>query len=105
MTIERPIFAEIADLLDGGADKRSLEELEETLTTGYATALQIEGERLRLERRIKQVASLVGDGVERAKPQELANLARRLDSADAELSRLRAMLGSLREQAAAARAA
>ena len=105
MNTEHPIFAEIAALLDGGVTGRSVEELEDTLTTGYAAALELEGERWRLERRIKQTAALLGDGIDRARSQDLATLARRLDSADADLSRLRGLLGSLREQAAAARAA
>lgn len=105
MTTEHPIFAEIAALLDGGLGTASVEDLEHTLTAGYAAALQIEGERWRLERRIKQVAGLLGEAPARGKTKEIAGLARRLSSADADLLRLRAMLGSLREQAAAARAA
>jgi hypothetical protein len=104
MTTVHPIFAEIEALLDGPAEA-PLEELEHTLTAGYAVALQLEGERWRLERRIKHVAVLLGDGVGRVKTQEIAVLAKRLSTADSDLSRLRAMLGTLREHAAAARAA
>jgi hypothetical protein len=100
-----PIFAEIEALLNGGAAEASVEELEHSLTAGYAAALQIEGERWRLERRIKHAAALLGDDAARTTAQEIAGLARRLSSADADLSRLRDMLGTLREQTAAARAA
>lgn len=104
MTTEHTIFAEIEALLDDAADT-PLAELEHTLTAGYAAALELEAERWRLERRIKQVAVLLGDGSGRGKAQEIAGLARRMNAADADLSRLRGMLGTLREHAAAARAA
>jgi hypothetical protein len=71
-----------------GADPTTplLTAMEHTLTDGYARALGLEGERLRLERRI-------GD------------LAHRLDSADDDLATLRDALAPLQERVDAARAA
>src|SRR5215207_10569199 len=102
MTDDNPIFAEIAALLDGGSSP-ALHELENTLTSGYAAALQLEAERWRIERRIAEVGSLLGDGQGRGKARELAKLARRLTAADAELARLRGILGTLRSRTEAAR--
>jgi hypothetical protein len=103
MTDDDSIFAEIEALLAPHADA-GLEQVENTLTTGYATALQLEAARWRLERRIAEAATLAGDG-KRGAAQELAELARQLTEADDELSRLRNILGSLRDRAAEIRAA
>ena len=97
------IFAEIEALLDTGSSP-GLAELEDTLTSGYAAALQLEAERWRIERRIAHVAGLLGNGEGSGTTQELAKLARRLTSADADLSRLRGMLGTLRTRAESVRA-
>jgi hypothetical protein len=104
MPESKTIFTEIEALLASGANPR-LEELEDTLTSGYAEALALEAERWRLERRIAEVAALVGEGRSRGKTRELSNLAQRLTSTDTDLAELRALLGSLRERADAARAA
>lgn len=97
------IFAEIEALLAPGS-KAPLDELEDTLTSGYAAALALEAERWRLERRIAEVAALVGEG-RRGKTRELSTLAHRLTSTDTDLSKLRGLLGSLRERADEVRAA
>ena len=106
MAAEHPIFAELAALLDDAAET-PLAELEHTLTAGYAAALELESERLRIERRISEAATLLGDGngAEGSHAREIAKLARRLSTADATLSRLRGLLGELRTHASAARAA
>lgn len=104
MTAEHPIFAEIEALLNDAAEV-PLADLEHTLTAGYAAALELEAERLRTERKIAEAATLLGDGAGKGKAREIASLARKLSSADGDLSRLRLMLGALREHAAAARAA
>jgi hypothetical protein len=68
--------------------------IEHTLTEGYARALALEAERLRLHRRLGEAAAAVqhdGDGM-----RELSNLAKRLAEADAELGRLRGRLDALR---------
>jgi|ERR687898_389610 hypothetical protein len=106
MTDVNPIFAEIEALLDDVAP-RALDELENTLTTGYAAALALEAERWRIERRISDLAAeLGGDAdVELHRANELVELAKRLSGADVDLTRLREILGSLRERADAVRAA
>ena len=77
------ILRQIQGLLDAGQTP-ALDELEDTLTSGYAAAL--------------------GDG-EGGRTQELARLGQRLSVAADDLARLRSMLGTLRDRADAARAA
>lgn len=72
------------------------------MTDGYARALQLESERLRLERRIGELAHNV-DGREQA--DELKALAGRLRDVDAELDRLRSQLGALQKHLEQVRAA
>ena len=101
MADERTIFAEIEAVLEDRDEKR-LDRLEHTLTSGYAAALALEAERWRIERRIAEAAALVrGSG----DAEEIAVLARSLNTAEADLTRLRTMLAILRERTTAARAA
>ena len=72
------------------------------MTDGYARALQLEAERLRLERRIGELARSV-DGPEEA--DELKALAGRLRDVNVELEGLRDRLGLLQKHLAAVRAA
>jgi hypothetical protein len=81
-----------------GAGAPTLERVEETLTEGYAEALALDAERLRLERRLSEVAR---EGSHSG--PELEALGKRLTSADGELTRLRALLGSLHDRARALR--
>ena len=106
MTDVHPIFAEIEALLDD-ATPRGVDEIEDTLTSGYAAALALEAERWRIERRISDTAAELASGseVEVSGAEELAGLAQRLTGTDADLTRLRGMLESLRDRADAARAA
>ena len=100
-----PLLERITGLLkDRSADpgKPLVTEMEDTLTDGYARALQLEGERLRIERRIGQLAHSV-DGPEDA--DELKGLASRLREVDAELDGLRSQLGALQKHLASVRAA
>ena len=66
-------------------------EVEHVLTSGYAYALGLERERLRLENRLREAI--------RARAGASAELSGRLERADAELRRVRALLSSLREHA------
>jgi hypothetical protein len=100
-----PLLERISRLLKNpSADpgKPLVTEMEDTLTDGYARALQLEAERLRLERRIGELARSV-DGPEEA--DELKALAGRLRDVNVELEGLRNRLGLLQKHLAAVRAA
>src|ERR687888_1665471 len=102
------IQEEIRTLLDAprvGDDAPSIDAVEHTLTAGYARALALEAERWRLERRIADVAARLGEEVTDEDASELAQLGRRLSLAADDLSRLRALLVSLRGRADEVRAA
>jgi hypothetical protein len=100
---------QIQELLNAptsGAEAPTLARMEDTLTEGYAQALALEAERWRLERRLGEVARAVegGDGTTLF-VEELGALAKRLTSADGELTKLRSLLGSLHERTRSARLA
>ncbi|MEP6978761.1 MAG: hypothetical protein ABI948_11975, partial [Thermoleophilia bacterium] len=107
MPAKRKTYAQITALLEAASDERgpSVERLEDTLTAGYAVALTLEAERLRIERRIAEVASKLGDEESALRTKELTGLSERLAKADNELSRLRNALVTLKNQARAARRA
>src|SRR3954447_14452819 len=101
------IMEEITSLLaepEHGPATPSLARLEDTLTAGYARALELEAEQLRLERRMGAVTARLGRD-EGGGTRELAALAQRATDAEGELRRLRALLRSLRSRASALRAA
>ena len=98
---------DIRDLLDApntGADAPSLAHLEHTLTSGYASALALEAERLRIERRLADIATRIADEASEEDAAELASLAQRLSVADDDLTRLRTLLVSRRSRADEVRA-
>lgn len=107
-----PMRADLASFLDRirslleqrrvDPDKPPLTVLENTLTDGYARALQLEAEHLRLQRQIQTLAHDL-DNAEQA--EELRQLARQLSSSDDELAILRDLLVPLQEHVDAARAA
>jgi hypothetical protein len=90
-------MAEVRSLLDlpAGAELPPRAHVEDTLTSGYAYALGLEGQRLRIERSLR---ALVRSGT-RPDPSEVAELSGRLAEADQELAGVRALLASLRAQA------
>jgi hypothetical protein len=93
---------EIRTLLDAppsGDDAPSLDDIEHTLTAGYASALALEAERWRLEREIAAFAAGLGDRTSEPQHSELANLGQRLTAADGDLAKLRGLLSSLRTRA------
>jgi hypothetical protein len=92
----RTLTAEIRALIEHPAAPLSV--LEDTLTTGYARALELERERGRLERRLGKAAA-EGDG------EQAQELAERVTRTGEHLTGLRALLERLRDRAAAARAA
>jgi len=77
-------------------------EMEDTLTDGYARALELEGERLRIERRI---ATLAHNAHGPAAADELKILAVRLRDVDAAIDGLRGQLGALQKHLEEVRAA
>jgi vacuolar-type H+-ATPase subunit I/STV1 len=79
----------------GAASARLLERMENTLTDGYAHALAIEGESLRIERAI---GAAVADRAEGAETESLPALAERLAETQRELRRLRDELAALRRR-------
>jgi hypothetical protein len=82
-----------------------LERLDATLTAGYAHALQLEAERWRLERRIGEVASSLGDERDERDINELADLGRGLTSVNESVATLRTLLTSLRDRRSQVRSA
>jgi hypothetical protein len=95
------LFDRITTLID--ESERDLDRIERTLTDGYAHALSLEGERLRLERRMSELARELNVGDTATKTDELSSVARRLDGNAGDLSRLREALAELRRHAAAVR--
>ncbi|MDQ3066097.1 MAG: hypothetical protein M3R12_02940 [Actinomycetota bacterium] len=89
-------MTEVRSLLDlpQGAELPPRAIVEDTLTTGYAYALDLEGERLRIER---QLRSLLRSGDPAG--AEVKEAAGRLEVAVRELAHVRALLSSLRSQA------
>src|SRR5215217_8822759 len=110
-TLARPedagLLEEIAALVAEPASAQRaglLARMEDTLTAGYARALALEAERLRLERRISSVAAELSDGDESDRTDELADLSRRASEADGALASLRSLLDTLRLRARELRA-
>jgi hypothetical protein len=99
-TVIERIRSLLAAPVEGGAAPRR-EDLEEALTGGYAEALALDGERLRLERKIDQVTAKLARGGQN-RPAELRKLIARLDAAEGDLAELRELLFALRQRAAKA---
>jgi hypothetical protein len=96
----------IRTLLQAPVDGRpSRERFERTLTDGYAKAMALEADRLRIERRIADVASEITDENRDKKTKELASLSNRLSKTIDELESLRMMLAALRDHGASSQAA
>src|SRR3712207_5252692 len=96
------LYARIRAHLDEPSSDIALEDLEHTLTDGYARALALEAERTRVERAIGELAHRIEDPVRLG---ELRALAERRTRAEEELARLRALLELLRERVAERRSA
>ena len=100
------LLEQIDELLTASpsGEPATLARLERTLTDGYAHALSLEAERLRLERRMSELAGELQDGNQQQKAKELAQVSRRIVRACAEIERLRDTLSELRAHATAVRA-
>jgi hypothetical protein len=88
----------IRALLDANAKGAGFprKEVEPTLTEGYARALELEGECLRLEQRIDRLTRAVAAG-EDVPSGKLSALLKRLHDTEQETEDLRALLVPLRE--------
>ena len=95
------MLTEIRSLLDAPADAEQPPRavVENTLTNGYAHALVLEGDRLRIERRLRTLLRTEPGPSARIRMEEIAELTRLLAGADRELVGLRALLATLRAQA------
>src|SRR3954470_15664213 len=104
MAVDPDRAAVLADIRTlAAAPSPRLEEVERTLTDGYAHALRLEAQRLRLQRELEQSALVLGDdsgGVD-----AVAGLARGVATTDGELAELRAALALLKETAQRIRSA
>lgn len=80
--------------VEGAALMRS--DVEPTLTDGYARALELDAECLRLEHRIHMLTQQLADGRE-VPAGKLSGLLRRLDETEQRTIHLRALLVPLRE--------
>jgi ABC-type phosphate transport system auxiliary subunit len=101
MTRDADVHEKIAQLLRlprRGSRAPSRERIEGTLTDGYAQALALEAERLRLERRLGEVARRADGADADDLAAQLAEISTRLAQADGNLSDLRRLLRSLRER-------
>jgi hypothetical protein len=85
---------EIQSLIERPDRLPSRDTVEYTLTTGYAHALELEGERLQAEGRLRTLVRSGG-----ARRHELETAEDELDRVAAELGRLRALLANLRAHA------
>jgi ABC-type phosphate transport system auxiliary subunit len=75
-------------------DEADRAQIERTLTDGYAHALTLESERLRLEKRIAELAGQRGSKA----TQEVVMLNRELDGTAGDLAKLRSTLAELRKR-------
>src|SRR2546421_9411207 len=92
---------EIRTLLDAppsGEKALSLDDIEHTLTAGYASALALEAERWRVERKIAEIAARLGDQSSNL-PSELTTLRQRPSLPDGDLTNPRGVLSSFRSRA------
>jgi hypothetical protein len=93
-----PLFARIRALTAAAREGKSprRDQVEPTLTEGYARALELDAECLRLEERIDRLTRAVA--AERdVPPEQLSELLRRLNWTEQRSANLRALLEPLRE--------
>ena len=87
---------ELLDAQTDGPPAPLLATIEHTLTDGYARALALEGESMRIEREIGELLTKLKDG---RKTTELSALAERLARNETEVAGLRELLTVLRGRA------
>ena len=91
------LLDEISALID--APRVDRERVERTLTDGYAQALNLETERVRLQRRVTELTQGLNRGDGTVKARELTALAKKLDGNAVDLSQLRSVLAALKRRA------
>lgn len=99
MSADHPdLVQRIRALLDASAEGTGppRKEFERTLTEGYARALELEAECLRLEHRIDRLTRAVAEG-QKVPSGKLSALLRRLHETEQQTKNLRALLVPLRE--------
>lgn len=102
------LFERIGELLaapEKAGGPATLARLERTLTDGYAHALSLEAEQIRLQRRMTELAGELHEGDQEQKAEELVEVSRRMSGARTELESLRARLTQLSSRARTARSA
>jgi DNA-binding SARP family transcriptional activator len=77
-------------------------DAESILMDGYARALELEGERTRLERRFASLAQALADDHDPGRLPELRSLKERISRTEAELKSLREVLQAVRRRLVAA---
>jgi hypothetical protein len=82
-----------------GASTRDIDQIERTLTDGYARALSLDAERWRLEQRVTGLSQGIENGDTASKARELTDVAKRLESISGDLRQLRGTLVELRRHA------
>ena len=103
MAEDRELLDRIQALIDAIVAGTGLprNEVEPTLTEGYARALQLDAECLRLEHRIDRLTREVAEGHE-IPSGKLSGLLKQLHETELESSELRQLLAPLREAVAQA---
>ncbi len=97
------LLARIRHLVDGLVDdppERLLERMEHTLTDGYAHALALEGQSMRIER---QIGATLSSAKNWADADELGPLVERRSATEHELRGLRELLDALKQRVDLAR--
>ena len=98
MADDRELLERIQALADAMAEGQALprSEMEPTVTDGYARALELDAECLRIERRLDALTldSIEGHSLPRG---EMSKLLRRFQEASRQSAELRAMLAPLRK--------
>jgi hypothetical protein len=84
------VIETIEELLERSSDT-PLAAIEDTLTTGYASALELERERLRIERHLRDLIRNQG------RRRDIVAASEELDATEERLSSLRLLLARLRK--------
>lgn len=98
------VIERIRDLLalpSQGRGAPSRERIESVLTEGYAEALALDGQRLRLERKIDQVTAHLARGGD-TRVEDLQKVLARIEATEEDLAELRKLLTALRSRVAQA---